>query len=302
MTWAMDDAPMLRTKSGKPDTTARHVLQALAEHANKNGRNAHPSLIRLQYRTGYDRRTVQRALRRLQDAGLIVDDGRVQDRTRWKLALHVTRPASDWEDLERAEEEDREATAARVRKHRSKKSAVTDAEAVTETDADDVTEAGVTDSASVRNALEVRYVTHSASVCNALSAALTTNQPSEEPPATPMAGVGAQGAGPLPGAYNAPIDDAAFTVTDSMRRWAHATYPGLDIEHSTAQFVSHYRSTGARRHSWPDAWQKWIRDDARRVAQRHTTGNVIPLPTGQALTGTDARVAGWLALPTEDPS
>ncbi|QGY70386.1 hypothetical protein V519_034960 [Streptomyces rimosus R6-500] len=198
VTWAMDDAPMLRTKSGKPDTTARHVLQALAEHANKNGRNAHPSLIRLQYRTGYDRRTVQRALRRLQDAGLIVDDGRVQDRTRWKLALHVTRPASDWEDLERAEEEDREATAARVRKHRSKKSAVTDAEAVTETDADDVTEAGVTDSASVRNALEVRYVTHSASVCNALSAALTTNQPSEEPPATPMAGVGAQGAGPCP--------------------------------------------------------------------------------------------------------
>jgi hypothetical protein len=53
-----------------------------------------------------------------------------------------------------------------------------------------------------------------------------------------------------------------------MRRWAHATYPSIDLDHSTAQFVSHYRSTGARRKSWPDAWQKWIRDDAKRASER----------------------------------
>ncbi|MEV7975368.1 hypothetical protein [Streptomyces sp. NPDC086519] len=68
-----------------------------------------------------------------------------------------------------------------------------------------------------------------------------------------------------------PIDIDGFTVTDTMRRWANATYPGMDLDHSTAQFVSHYRSTGARRSSWPDAWQKWIRDDAKKAAERRTS-------------------------------
>ncbi|MBB5118708.1 helix-turn-helix domain-containing protein [Streptomyces eurocidicus] len=90
--WAMDDAPMLRTDKGKPDTTARHVLQALAEHAHKDGSNAHPSLLRIQYRTGYDRRTVQRAQRRLEDAGLISANGAVRGCTRWKLHLEKRRP------------------------------------------------------------------------------------------------------------------------------------------------------------------------------------------------------------------
>jgi hypothetical protein len=41
--------------------------------------------------------------------------------------------------------------------------------------------------------------------------------------------------------HPAPIDDANFTVTDGMRRWAHRDgYASLvDIDHSTAQFVSH---------------------------------------------------------------
>ena len=71
VTWAMDHAPMLRTEKGKPDTTARHVLQALAEHASPTGTDAHPSVLRIQYRTGFDRVTVQRALRRLEKGGLI---------------------------------------------------------------------------------------------------------------------------------------------------------------------------------------------------------------------------------------
>ena len=95
-----------------------------------------------------------------------------------------------------------------------------------------------------------------------------------------------------------PIEIDGFQLTDSMRRWCAATYPSLDIEHSTAQFVSHYRSTGTRRKSWPDAWQKWIRDDAQRAAQRQPrpAANVIALPSGQTLTGTDAKVAGWMAI------
>jgi hypothetical protein len=100
----------------------------------------------------------------------------------------------------------------------------------------------------------------------------------------------------------APIDIDGFEVTDGMRRWAHRDGFAdlIDIDHSTAQFVSHYRSTGARRKSWPDAWQKWIRDDHKRAAERRQTqaarGNVVQLPTGQTLTGTDAKVAGWMAI------
>jgi hypothetical protein len=99
-----------------------------------------------------------------------------------------------------------------------------------------------------------------------------------------------------------PIEVDGFQLTDSMRRWAHRDgYAALvDIDFVTAQFISHYRSTGARRKSWPDAWQKWIREEAQRAAQRAPRpGNVIALP-GQPPTlrrsTTDERVAQGLAL------
>jgi DNA-binding transcriptional ArsR family regulator len=157
----MDHAPMLRTEKGKPDTTARHVLQALAEHASPTGTDAHPSVLRIQYRTGYDRTTVQRALRRLEKGGLIAKDGTVESRTRWKLAMHLCRPATDWSDLEREEGEFRAAAAERKRRSRSK--GVTHAESVTVTDAEGVTvthgesvTADVTHSTPSRHALKVR--------------------------------------------------------------------------------------------------------------------------------------------------
>lgn len=181
--WAMDDAPMLLTSKGKPDSTARHVLQALAEHAHKDGTNAYPSVLRLRYRTGFDRRTVQRALRRLEEAGLITPDGSVHGCTRWTLAMKAQRPASDWEALEADEEAERAAVAERVRRHRANR--VTHSDAVTVTHSDSVTGSDVTDSESVRNAFEVRDVTHSASVRNALSAARTSNEPVVEPVENP---------------------------------------------------------------------------------------------------------------------
>ncbi|MFD5419439.1 helix-turn-helix domain-containing protein [Streptomyces sp. NPDC127069] len=295
--WAMDDAPMLRTPAGKFDTTARHVLQAMAEHADAKGKNCHPSEIRLQYRTGYDRRTVQRARRRLEDAKLIIRDGMVQDRIKYKLSMHLLRDASDWEELEREEAASKEAAAERKRRSRAKH--VTHSNDVTVTDAGAVTEPGVTHSESGRHALEMRDVTHFKSGRHALSAAVTTNQPPEEPPATNWAGVGSSTCGPQGLAPSAPIDDAGFVVTDVMRRWAAGVYPGLDIEHSTDQFISHYRSTGAQRHSWPDAWQKWIREDAKSASRRQQPragSNVIHLPNGQTLSGTDAKVAAHSAL------
>lgn len=103
-----------------------------------------------------------------------------------------------------------------------------------------------------------------------------------------------------------PIEVDGFELTDAMRRWAKRDgYSDLvDIDHATAQFVSHYRSTGTRRKSWPDAWQKWIRDDAKKAAERAgrpqqgaflvalTGGNP---PTGRPST-TDARVQAALDL------
>jgi hypothetical protein len=85
-----------------------------------------------------------------------------------------------------------------------------------------------------------------------------------------------------------PIEVDGFTVTDAMRAWVIRTYgPHFDVEHATAQFISHYRSTGARRKSWPDAWQKWIRDDVKKAAERGgrglpaAGGDVIPFASRQ---------------------
>lgn len=185
VTWAMDNAPMLRTDKGRPDTTSRHVLQALAEHADKEGRGARPSLLRLQYRTGYDRRTIQRALRRLEDAGLIKATGTHHDCTVYALAVHLTRPDTDWTELQAEEERQREAAKQRQRRSRARRAAaVTHADTVTVTDSGDVTDPDVTHSDDARHASEERDVTHSASVCHALSAAQTVSEPSTEPSGT----------------------------------------------------------------------------------------------------------------------
>ncbi|MFD6128668.1 helix-turn-helix domain-containing protein [Streptomyces diastaticus] len=199
VTWAMDDAPMLRTEKGRPDTTTRGVLQVLAEHADRDGRNARPSLARLRYRTGYDRRTVQRALRRLETAGLIKAVGTHGEITVYALALHTVRPASDWTELLEDEQRQKDAARDRQRKSRAKRAAssaaaesptepdVTHPDDMTEPDVthpDNVTEPDVTHSDDERHASGVRDVTHSDDARHALSAALTVSEPSTEPPTT----------------------------------------------------------------------------------------------------------------------
>ncbi|MFI9824456.1 helix-turn-helix domain-containing protein [Streptomyces sp. NPDC052013] len=180
VTWAMDDAPMLRTGKGRPDSTARHVLQVLAEHARADGSNAHPSILRIQYRTGYDETTVRRALQRLEQAGLIKNTGTVQGRTKWRLMMRLQRSEFDWAELEAEAEAKRRATAERVRRHRAKQRA-TDSDAVTETDSDAVTATPVTDFESVSNALKVRDVTDSESVRNTHEARYTGPSPAQTP-------------------------------------------------------------------------------------------------------------------------
>lgn len=68
----------------------------------------------------------------------------------------------------------------------------------------------------------------------------------------------------------APIDLDGFVLTDSMRRWAAATVPGLDADYETAQFVDHHRAEGRRRSNWPAEWQKWLRRSAKYASERQT--------------------------------
>ncbi|MCF2531722.1 helix-turn-helix domain-containing protein [Yinghuangia soli] len=230
VTWAMRDAPMLRTEAGKPDHTARHVLQVLAEFAQKDGSEARPSTVTIRYRTGLDRSTVQRALRRLEEARLIAAVGIVNGCTNYTLALSQVRPASDWDEL--VEEEERRRAAAAERKRKSRAGAVTDsasvtvtyAECVTEPDvtpSEFVTEGEVTDSAPGRHALEVcdtPDVTHSAPGRHTLNAAVPVIDPSlkEEPSVDPSA------ADALPG-IDAPPAEAP--VADKPRRAQKAAAP-----------------------------------------------------------------------------
>lgn len=88
MKWALYDAPMLRTPAGKPDVAARFVLVAHAERADKKGRGSYPGPAALIEATGYDERTIDRAERRLRDAGLLIHKGTSHlGTTRWDLDL-----------------------------------------------------------------------------------------------------------------------------------------------------------------------------------------------------------------------
>jgi len=64
-----------------------------------------------------------------------------------------------------------------------------------------------------------------------------------------------------PGLAELPDD---WKPTEALLRWANATYPGLDLDFETSQFIHHWRSEGRRKKSWPDAWQKWIADSHKR--------------------------------------
>ncbi|MFD5221439.1 hypothetical protein ACFWMH_27740 [Streptomyces tendae] len=97
-----------------------------------------------------------------------------------------------------------------------------------------------------------------------------------------------------------PIDIDGWALTDGLRRWAHRDgYATLvDLDYETAQFVDHFRGNSQHRPNWNTEWQKWIRRAHKWATERGRTSNVIALPgqTGQQLTGTDAKVAGWMAI------
>jgi hypothetical protein len=67
-----------------------------------------------------------------------------------------------------------------------------------------------------------------------------------------------------------------FAITDVERRWAHATYPALDPDFETQQFIRYWRSEGRRKRNWHDA--------AKRASERATR------PQLRSVGGTGSRV------------
>lgn len=156
--WARHKAPMIRTDAGKPDSTSRAILAELAEHADKFGAECFPSVLHMQWATGYDERTIQRALARLKAGLLISPVGLTREGcVKWQLHMGKERPDSDMETLLKAAEEKAQQNARYQAKHRKKVKGV-DASG-TETplpiDGDVSTSGDVRDSASLSKELSV---------------------------------------------------------------------------------------------------------------------------------------------------
>jgi hypothetical protein len=69
-----------------------------------------------------------------------------------------------------------------------------------------------------------------------------------------------------------------FYLNDTMRRWVVSTFPGLDPDFETEQFISHFRAEGRRKKNWHEAWQKWIRDSAQYASKR--ARQTLPVAAG----------------------
>lgn len=107
--------------SGMPDTTARAVLIARAERADEHGRNSHASVADIVWRTGFDARTVERAQTRLEEAGLLVDDGTTRHGTRrWNLDMTLIRDPAEREEIEKEIDRKKADHAARERARRAR--------------------------------------------------------------------------------------------------------------------------------------------------------------------------------------
>lgn len=84
MTWVLEDAPIPRDAADAASLTL--VLIGLANHADRDGRHAFPSVATLAHYVRLSERTVQRALGRLEELGLIeLGNQRI-------VAAHVDRP------------------------------------------------------------------------------------------------------------------------------------------------------------------------------------------------------------------
>lgn len=262
MKWAMESAPPMPAQLVA-------VLSGLAYHADKHGRGAYPSLARLAAYTCKAPRQVRRDLRQLEELKLI----RPGDPEKavhlpadkrppvYDLAMERTVPGGRAGSDEGTRASARTLASARERGRQTreaKKARSHHESSVERGDVDVPPDVGVPRDVGVTSG---RTPTSRAGG-RGRPPNQKKNQELEEGGARSLTAArrSDEGLHPLP-------DD--FALSDAMRRWAKRDgYSDvIDIDHCTAQFASHFRSTGARRRSWPDAWQKWIREDAKKAAE-----------------------------------
>jgi hypothetical protein len=276
--WAIEEAPPMPAQLVA-------TLAGLANHADTKGKGAYPALAKLAAYTCKSERSVRRDLRQLEELKLIRpgDPAKVAHLPPDKrpevydLAMERKVPGGRAGDDEETRTSARTLASSRERgratrqakKSRSGSNSTSErADVDVRGDADvradvDVTSGGT--STSQRG--DVHVTTGGTS---------TSAKPSFEPPTNRQMNRGelalvdnapAPPADDWPEGPPAPIDIDGFRVTDSMRRWANDVYPGFDIQHSTQQFIRHFRSTCDRRKNWPEAWRKWIAGDAERTSR-----------------------------------
>jgi hypothetical protein len=166
----MYQAPMLFMPGGGPDIAAKIVLLVRAERASKDGKGTYAAHAELKRATGYDVRTIQRAERRLEQAGLLIRRGVSHLGTpRWDLDMTVKADTGKDYVADR-DARRREQTAERVRRHRAKQKGQ-------DIETDVSISAPVTTPDVVSNGTGERYVTTPDVVCNAPHATQTTNEP-----------------------------------------------------------------------------------------------------------------------------
>lgn len=189
VSWALYSSRTLLTAAGKPDTTARAILTVLAEHAQPDGTDIRPSVLRISWATGFDERTVQRALARLEAARVIIRTGMTREGVvRWQLNLVATRPDTEWAELEAESDRRRdiETTRRRNRRDRSGTPDVSGTQNPGHIETDVSISAGVRDANARTPGFSVPASgTQSTGVRDATPPELPMNHPENHPTTTP---------------------------------------------------------------------------------------------------------------------
>lgn len=207
--WAMYDAPRLMTKGGKPDVSGRNVLFVLAEKAHADGTSTFPSPELISDVTGMDDTTVRRAMRRLENSGLIERDGlRPSGAVVWRLNMSLRRADSHKDARAERERVRRAATAERTRRYRAKKAekeaaerAARDGTAPVTSGADDVV---VTGTEAVTSDPPGADVTGTVPSCDGHSVRDVTGAVPPEPKTGTTSGTGGRAAAPQTPAASTP--------------------------------------------------------------------------------------------------
>lgn len=187
--WAKT-VPPVRRKDGKPDSVAQHVLLVLATFADKEGR-ARPGLSTLASETYLADDTVEKALERLVEHGVIARGGSFNGTTVWSLNLSIGPDSGVASELSERREQARLKRNERQRRFRERRHVtvsddvtgdgpedryVTVPDTVTGRESNGVAGRHVTVPEGVSNGVGHRHVTVSTSSSPQVAPAVTANE------------------------------------------------------------------------------------------------------------------------------